>query len=212
MKTVTKKSHLIEIDFNKELQARAISLNDEKIALMPTKNRKKNQYGYMGDAEAPFRYLTGCVGEVLFEDRYDLVGSNCYAGMDEGEFDFMVGGKKFEIKTSSCYTLPNEHWHFAINSPRKDEAHKQECDFYVAFSYLMTERCGDILPRAWLKGWIGRDEFWDNCGFYRIGEVAPGLGKLRKSDAYVIPLSKMWRPAALDKTMMLLLGQHKQVA
>jgi len=123
--------------------------------------------------------IAGALGEILICEYYNGIQQNTY------DFDLIINGKKIDVKTKR-YTpkfTPNNNWN--LNIP--DFNTTQDCEYYCFVGMP------DDLSRAWIYGFIKKEEFYKIAVFGKKDEVDPrGDGNWTfKADCYNILISQL---------------------
>jgi hypothetical protein len=153
-------------------------LAQRKAALMPKSPRNSIREGA--------GTLVGCIGEIIL---CRVLGATLVSPDNPYNFDMLVGDKTYEAKTKECTSIPRPHYFATVAASNT----KQKCDYY-AFLRVLRPKGGDYL-KAWVMGWIPKEEFYDLAVFYREGDIdptsPPGYSFDFKADCYNVPYSKL---------------------
>jgi hypothetical protein len=121
------------------------------------------------------RNIVGLVGEEIYSQHAPNA-----TRMDTYDYDFIVKGKKVDVKTRIVTSEPKPSYEMAILLTRAN----QEVDFYVfcSVSKQFTE--------GWLMGFLSKDEFLERAQYVEEGSPMPQGGHYR-SNAHVIQLDQI---------------------
>jgi hypothetical protein len=100
------------------------------------------------------------------------------------DYDITHAGVTYEIKTKQCTSEPMSEYDCTVSAYNT----KQICDNYV---FIRIENKGRIWGRAWVLGWLSKDEFFEKATFLKRGEKSGKNGFYARSDCYNIPISKL---------------------
>ncbi len=123
--------------------------------------------------------LAGALGEILVCEYYKGKQENTY------DYDLIIKSLKIDVKTKR-YTAkftPTQSWN--LNIP--DFNTTQACDYYCFVGMP------DNYSKAYIYGFISKNEFYEIAKFGKINEIDPnGDGKWKfRADCYNILISKL---------------------
>jgi hypothetical protein len=125
--------------------------------------------------------LAGAIGEAILLRITDGISS----GDDWANYDVLWNNIKYDVKTKECTSPPQPHYFasIAVHNPN------QKCDRYAFFRVM--RRKDEDYTQAWLMGWMGKEEYFDNAVFYRKGQVDPSstFGWTFRESCYNVPYS-----------------------
>lgn len=124
--------------------------------------------------------ILGLLGE---EAANKIIGGEV---IQDYNYDIMHMDVTYEIKTKQCSSEPIDSYDCTVSAYNT----KQKCDNYV---FVRVENKGRIWGRAWVLGWISKEEFFEKAVFLKRGEKSGKNGFYARSDCYNIPISKLNR-------------------
>jgi len=172
--------------WNEEIEEQAVAMAMDKMAGV-SGDRRTNQFGYAETEKAMQRHLMGPRGELMFKSTYKLPDSVFH---DTGDYDFMLGKVRTEIKTATVHQYPQMHWDCLVSSCWDDRPHKQRCQAYV-FQKVFMPKDRSTVHDAWAVGWIGSEEFWSRAQKLSKGTKRQ-YGEIKDANAYMIPISALY--------------------
>lgn len=110
--------------------------------------------------------IVGCLGETAFKKLYPE--ANRY---NEKHYDFLLAGKRTEIKSHRCSVRPTIDWEVA---PKKNN---QNPDYFMFFFVHSS------FEYAWAAGFISSDDFYKHGVDVKAGDERPNGGTY-KSDGF----------------------------
>ena len=120
----------------------------------------------------------GALGEVLVREYYNAIQENTF------DYDLIIDNKKIDVKTKrhNANLKPNSNWTmslFAFNT-------KQKCDYYCFVGMA------DDYKKAYLYGFIAKDEFYNTAIFRKKGDTDPNGSKFKfRADSYSMKISEL---------------------
>lgn len=107
------------------------------------------------------RNINGFLGEEMFKKQFPQA-----VLFDTYDYDFMLKGKKIEVKTRTLKVFPNAPIEFALAhmNPNRDFD-------YIAFYIIKAD-----LSKGWGLGWISKQDFFNKCKTKNKGEPMPQGG------------------------------------
>jgi len=99
--------------------------------------------------------VAGFIGELAV---YDLMGGIYRPTFN---YDIVVSGKKYDIKTKRCTSTPLLNYECSIAGSNPN----QKCDFYIFTRVLENYKT------CWILGYISKEDFFKNARFCRRGDV-----------------------------------------
>ncbi len=128
---------------------------------------KGNETGFIGE-EVIKKYLTDNSSGVLQEgNHYD--------------YDFLWNGLKCEAKTKLTTVQPKSTYDCSIANFNPN----QKCDYYI------FARIHEFWERAWILGYMGKEEYFKNAVFMKKGEIDPSNNFTVKADCYNVKISTL---------------------
>lgn len=122
---------------------------------------------------------TGFLGEEVVKswlrERGEVSGDNTY------EYDFIFNGFRCEVKTKLTTVKPKSSYDCSVANYNPN----QKCDYYI-FARIL----GDM-QKAWILGFIAKDEFFRNSVFLMKGDLDPSNNYTVKADCYNIKISRL---------------------
>lgn len=121
--------------------------------------------------------LVGCLGEVLVARHLKADQNNTY------NYDLTRSGVKLEVKTKECTSSPQPHFNCSVAAYNT----KQDCDYYV-FVRILND-----LKRAWILGYMQKNEFFKKATFNKKGETdsTSSFGWTFRADCYNLPIREL---------------------
>lgn len=161
-----KSSKIIEVSITPDMKRVALEKSRE-MGLIKNSILKSegNETGFLG--EEVIKWWLGDKGEVS--------GRNTY------EYDFLFNSKRCEVKTKLTTVVPKSHYDCSVANYNPN----QKCDFYI-FVRVMSSS-----DKAWILGYISKDEFFRNSVFLMKGDLDPSNNYTVKADCYNIKISSL---------------------
>lgn len=119
--------------------------------------------------------LAGLVGEILVREYLKAEQEESY------DYDLSRDGITYDVKTKQVSTEPKWHYECSIAEYQKG----QDCDRYVFVRVNLTE------DKAWILGWIDKDDFFSQAKLVKEGEVDPSNGWTAKVSCYNLPINQL---------------------
>jgi hypothetical protein len=119
--------------------------------------------------------LAGIVGEILVKEYLKAEQEESY------DYDLSRDGITYDVKTKQVSTTPLEHYECSIAEYQK----KQDCDRYVFVRVNLTEN------KAWILGWIDKDDFFEEAKLVKEGEGGTSNGWTPKINCYNLQINRL---------------------
>jgi hypothetical protein len=119
----------------------------------------------------------GFLGELIVADYLKVERADQY------DFDLVRKGKRLDVKTKHCTSKPRPEYECSIAA----RGVHQQCDYYIFVRVLKD------LSRAWILGWISKEDYFKLCTPYHNGDKDPNsnMGWTFKADCYNLPIAKL---------------------
>lgn len=122
----------------------------------------------------------GALGEVLVRQYYNAIQENTY------DYDLIIENKKIDVKTKrfNASLTPTMKWTASVLAFNT----KQKCDYYCFVGM------SDDYKKAYLYGFIAKDEFYNTAIFRKKGDIDPnGSSKWTfREDSYSTTISQLY--------------------
>lgn len=122
---------------------------------------------------------TGFIGEevvkLYLKDSGHIQEGNHY------DYDFLYNGQKIEVKTKYTTVQPRGTYDCSIANFNPN----QKCDIYVFV------RVHEFWEKAWILGWMGKDEYFKNSVFLKKGDIDPSNNFTVKADCHNVKISNL---------------------
>lgn len=123
--------------------------------------------------------IYGAIGEIVVLDYYEKHGVHAeYVG--SYDYDIIIANKRVDVKTKKVNNPPQLEHNATI--PAFNTLQKTDIYYFV---YVTTD-----MKKAYLVGWLYKDEFFNKAELKRSGEV-DRLGWTFKTDTYVTQLKNL---------------------
>jgi hypothetical protein len=156
---------MIPFEVTEEQLAQAIK-EGKRLGKLPNsiEGGKKNDIGFIGK-NAVATYLGGTAS-------------------NKGYYDINVGNKVIQVrsKTTTAYPLP----HYEVSVADTPNVRTMPYDYYV-FTRIMDDK-----ESGWILGYIGKNQFFKDAKFMRVGDVDPSNGYRVKQDCWNLPISALY--------------------
>jgi hypothetical protein len=131
--------------------------------------------------------IFGALGEVLFGDLYPE-----WRKVESYDFDFVgPNDRTVDIKTKRTTAVPQPDWNCSVAAT---SGHQQP-------DYFFFIRVTEDYERAWLLGWLSRDEFYDLAHFGKRGEPDPSKpGWVYRADCWNVAVRDLRPPSESKAT------------
>lgn len=123
--------------------------------------------------------IAGFLGEFLVEQYL--------GGIIESTRDYdliLPSGKKIDVKTKRCTSEPLPDYDCSIAAYNT----VQKCDAYV---FVRIENISGKWGRAWILGWMGKDDYFAKSRFLRKNERDGSNWFKVKADCYNLPIQEL---------------------
>lgn len=173
---------LLEIIPTKRQIKRASGREEEMTALFAQRYGRSHLNNSILEGEG---MLAGLLGEELVRDYYGFIQSSGEAIFHYDLLDPVILGK-VEVKTKRCTSAPKDHYNCSIAASNAT----QQCDYY-AFVRVLND-----FSRAWILGFMPKDDFFAGALFFKRGQIDPsGFGGWRfKWDCFNLPIKDLLLP------------------
>ena len=123
------------------------------------------------------------IGELIVVEYFNTQHLPTY------DYDLLFRDYKWDVKTKACTSEPKLTYDASVSNWNT----KQECDIYVFTRVEKDRYVRDYLTgRAWIMGWLPKQEYFDKATFCKKGEVDPnGNGWVYKDDCYNLAYSEL---------------------
>lgn len=126
----------------------------------------------------------GMLGEIIVQDYLECDRSPTH------DYDLIHQGLKYDVKTKGCTCRPFHDWEASIANWNT----RQNCDRYifVRVEHIKKQK-SNFTGRAWIFGWIDKEEYFDSAVFFKKGQVDPKsrIGWKFVADCYNLPYSDL---------------------
>lgn len=99
-------------------------------------------------------------------------------------YDIVKDGLKYDVKTKQCTSEPKTSYACTVSAYNT----RQECDNYV---FVRIEKINRIWGRAWVLGWISKEDFLKKAHFLKKGERDGNTSFYARSDCYNLLISDL---------------------
>jgi hypothetical protein len=125
--------------------------------------------------------VSGFVGEVVVAQA---LGAKL---IDSFDYDIEFGETRIEVKTKRTSVKPKPNYECSVAATNT----KQQCDWYV-FTRVLNDN-----SKAWILGYLPRDEYFRRARLMRKGEIDPSNNFTVKEDCYNVSIAllsdlEMW--------------------
>ena len=121
----------------------------------------------------------GALGEVLVRQYYNAIQENTY------DYDLIIDNKKIDVKTKryNARLTPTMKWTASVLAFNT----KQKCDYYCFVGM------SDDYKKAYLYGFIAKDEFYKTAIFRKKGDIDPNGSRFKfRADSYSTTISELY--------------------
>jgi len=126
--------------------------------------------------------IAGFLGEEVANEIINGIVSNTY------DYDILyetASSKiKYDVKTKRCTSEPKPFYECSVAAYNT----KQECDRYA---FVRVEYKNGKWGRAWLLGWLAKEDYFRNAHELRKGQVDPSNGFRVKANCYNVAISDL---------------------
>lgn len=119
--------------------------------------------------------LAGFIGEVVVAEHLGATHTNTY------DYDLVLGDKRVDVKTKRTNYPPRENYDCSVAAFNT----RQKCDYY-AFVRVKND-----LTKAWILGFYGKSDYFNDAKFHRKGEFDESNKFTFKADCYNIQIGKL---------------------
>lgn len=161
-----KTSKIIEVEVTPEMKEIALEKSKE-MGLIKNSILKSegNATGFLGEE----------VVKEWLRNKGEVSGRNTY------EYDFLFNSWRCEVKTKLTTVRPQSQYDCSVANYNPN----QKCDFYIFVRIL------DKGDKAWILGYISKEEFFRNSIFLMKGDLDPSNNYTVKADCYNIKISSL---------------------
>ena len=147
-------------DEQKELMRKIASIRRCRV------NAKRPEYSY-GDRHRTVSHGLGKFGEDAFEDVCSQLGISCERMSESNPFDFLVNGKRIEIKTSFCGDRGNGKWSFGFQKNVGEFDYLVLCGIHANIPYWLVVPSSEVADSAGITVWPFSDtKLWEKLSSY----------------------------------------------
>ena len=127
--------------------------------------------------------IAGFLGEFLCASLlpYGSKISNTY------DYDIVSGDKFIDVKTKRTKVKPKPYYDCSIASLSTH----QKCSHYI-FTRVLYD-----CSKAWILGWMSKEEYFDKARFLAKGERDGDNGFIVKADCYNLPIEDLYEISSL---------------
>ena len=132
--------------------------------------------------------IYGATGEIIFGDTFPL-----YELKGTADYDFIhtETGETVDVKTKRTTARPRDNWNCSVAAFNT----RQRCDYYYFIRVLEDG------TKAWLLGWLPKEEFFQVAQYREKGEEDPEKkGWHFTADCYNVRIDQL-RDPRLDVTI-----------
>jgi len=127
-------------------------MHDHCIGLVS--GQKLNRTTFVADGGGQY---VGFIGETCFAIFLEKLNLKYSAtGKEVFDYDFVVSGLTFDVKTKSANRVAKPYYHAHVSDTQKHF----NCDYYVFASVAMEDGVG---VQCDLVGWIRKSDYWNIC-------------------------------------------------
>lgn len=153
---------MIEVEITEQMKRRAWKKAREMGKLRNSITRGQgNISGFLGEEVA--NYIIG--GEITNTYDYDIV------------YNTKTTSITYDVKTKRCTSSPKPFYECSVAAYNT----KQACDRYA---FVRIENINGKWGRAWLLGWMPKQDYFENAVKLTKGDRDPSNGFLVKADCY----------------------------
>ena len=122
--------------------------------------------------------IAGFLGEEIANTIIQGDSKNTY------DYDIVKDNITYDVKTKRCTSKPKPEYDCSVAAFNI----KQKCDRYV---FVRIENRGEIWSRAWVLGWIEKDEYFKQSRFLKKGDFDPSNNYFVKADCYNLTINQL---------------------
>lgn len=126
--------------------------------------------------------IAGMLGELVANSIIGGEITNTY------EYDIVYNTKSkqltYDVKTKRCTSEPKPHYECSIAAYNT----KQQCDRYA---FVRIENINGKWGRAWLLGWLPKEDYFEKAVKLNRGDRDPSNGFLVKADCYNVAIQDL---------------------
>jgi len=100
------------------------------------------------------------------------------------DYDLIHSNLRYDVKTKRCTSKPKPYYECSIAAYNT----RQRCDRYL---FIRIEWVNEKATRAWILGWMDKEEYFQNSHKLKKGEIDPSNNFKVKADCYNLPISKL---------------------
>jgi hypothetical protein len=101
------------------------------------------------------------------------------------DYDIIKDGITYDVKTKRCTSAPEEYYDCSVAAFNT----VQKCDRYV---FVRIENINGRWGRAWICGWIDKEEYFEHARFLHKGERDGDNWFTVKADCYNMAISGLY--------------------
>ena len=121
--------------------------------------------------------LAGFIGEEI--------ANKLIKGKIKNTYDYdIVSNYTYDVKTKRCTSAPKPYYECSVAAYNI----KQRCDRYV---FVRVECIDDVCTRAWILGWIDKNEYFDKADRLVRGQVDPRNNFTVKADCFNLRIDQL---------------------
>lgn len=121
--------------------------------------------------------LAGFIGEEI--------ANKLIKGKIKNTYDYdIVSDYTYDVKTKRCTSAPKPYYECSVAAYNI----KQRCDRYV---FVRVECIDDVCTRAWILGWIDKNEYFDKADRLVKGQVDPRNNFTVKADCFNLRIDQL---------------------
>ena len=121
--------------------------------------------------------LAGFIGEEI--------ANKLIKGKIKNTYDYdIVSDYTYDVKTKRCTSAPKPYYECSVAAYNV----KQRCDRYV---FVRVECIDDVCTRAWILGWIDKNEYFDKADRLVKGQVDPRNNYTVKADCFNLRIDQL---------------------
>ena len=100
------------------------------------------------------------------------------------DYDLIHEGLRYDVKTKRCTSKPKSHYECSIAAYNT----RQKCDRYL---FVRIEWIKGKVKRAWILGWMDKNEYFTRAKKLTKGEVDPSNNFIVKADCYNLAIEEL---------------------
>jgi len=160
-----KAGKIIEVPVTEDIRKIAYEKADEMGKLNNSILKGKgNEVGFIGEEVIKNYIVNTFGGEIEEGNHYD--------------YDFVHGGIRYEVKTKQTTVTPKSSYDCSIANFNPN----QKCDVYI------FARLHEFWEKAWILGWMEKDEYFKNSVFLKKGEIDTSNNFIVKADCHNVKI------------------------